>query len=132
MTHLNCSGSELSGSSYVLVVGGGIQCTSVNETSDSRIKTNINNIDSALDTVTQLQGVTFDWQDNEDFEFDIPPDGDKTQFGLIAQDVEGVLPEIVNSQGDGIKSINKSSIIPFLIEAIKELKEEIEILKAGS
>jgi len=132
LTHLNCSGSELSGSSYVLVVGGGVQCTSVNETSDSRVKTNINNIDSALDTVTQLQGVTFDWQDNEDLGFDIPPDGDRTQFGLIAQDVEDVLPEIVDSQGDEIKSINKSSIIPFLIEAIKELKAEIEILKAGS
>jgi hypothetical protein len=85
-----------------------------------------------LDTVTQLQGVTFDWQDNEDLGFDIPPDGDRTQFGLIAQDVEDVLPEIVDSQGDEIKSINKSSIIPFLIEAIKELKAEVEILKAGS
>jgi len=132
LTHLNCSGSELSGGDYVLVVGGEIQCTSVDETSDSRVKTNINNIDSALDTVTQLQGVTFDWQDNEDLGFDTPPNGDRTQFGLIAQDVEGVLPEIVNSQGDAIKSIKKSSIIPFLIEAIKELKEEIETLKAGS
>jgi len=129
MMHIN-AGSELSSPGYNFIVSGTIQHSGIYQSSDSRLKSNIANIDTALDTVTQLQGVTFNWRENEDLQFNIPVKGDGRQYGFIAQDVEKVLPDIV--QGDDVKSLKYDALIPVLVEAIKELKAEIETLKAGS
>jgi hypothetical protein len=84
--------------------------------SDERLKSNIRTIDNALDKVTAMRGVYFD------------KDG-KASTGVIAQEVEKVLPEVVM---DGeYKSVAYGNIVGVLIEAIKELKAEIEELKKG-
>ena len=91
--------------------------------SDRRYKENIKPIESALDKAMQLQGVTFDWKDSESI-LDI-----KEDIGFIAQDVEKVLPELVRDNGKGNLSLRYQGITPILLEAIKELKSEIEELK---
>ncbi len=51
------------------------------------------------------------------------------QTGLIAQEIEKLMPELVNTDSEGIMSVNYSGLIPYLIEAIKELKKENETIK---
>ena len=97
--------------------------------SDQTLKTNIVEIDSALDKVSNLRGVYFNWIDTKKF-------NNKHQLGMIAQEVEAVVPELVDTSSSGIKSVNYAQITGLLIEAIKEqnnvikgLKADIEILK---
>ena len=89
----------------------------VTSSSDIKLKTNIKTIDSALDKISNLRGVEFDWIDTQEH-----------QIGLIAQEVEQVIPEVV-SEYNGIKSVAYGNLISILIEAIKELKEEVNQLK---
>jgi len=91
--------------------------------SDVRLKENIKPIKSALDKVSKLQGVTFDWKKSDSI-LDI-----KEDIGFIAQDVQEVLPELVRENSDGMLSMRHQGITPILLEAIKELKAEIEDLK---
>ena len=92
--------------------------------SDKRLKENIKPIESALDKVSKLQGVTFDWIQKEDQILDI-----KEDIGFIAQDVQKVIPELVRENDNGMLSMRHQGIAPILLEAIKELKAEIEGLK---
>ena len=89
--------------------------------SDETLKDNIQTIPDALDKVTQLRGVEFDRNDIE---------GNPHQIGVIAQEVEKVIPEVVMTHEDGIKSVAYGNLVGVLIEAIKELKEEVNELKA--
>jgi hypothetical protein len=85
--------------------------------SDERLKTNIRTVDNALDKVSRLRGVYFD------------KDG-MASMGVIAQEVEKVIPEVVL---DGeYKSVAYGNIVGVLIEAIKELKAELDLLKRGN
>jgi len=94
--------------------------------SDGRLKENVRPIESSLNKILTLDGVKFDWKDE-----DKPND----QLGFIAQDVEKVLPEVVNEienglgDYDGHKVVNYQAVVPVLVEAIKELKAEIDELK---
>jgi len=92
--------------------------------SDKRLKENIKSIDSALDKVMKLKGVTFDWIQKKDQILNI-----KEDIGFIAQDVQKVVPELVRENEDGMLSMRHQGIAPILLEAIKELKAEIEELK---
>ena len=92
--------------------------------SDKRLKENIKPIESALDKVCKLQGVTFDWKKSDSI-LDI-----KQDIGFIAQDVQKVLPELVRENDNGMLSMRHQGIAPILLEAIKELKAEIEELKS--
>ena len=89
--------------------------------SDIKLKKDIKVIDNALDKVSAIRGVTFERIDQED---------EKRQSGVIAQEVEAVLPEVVSTNSEGIKSVAYGNIVGLLIESIKELKLEIETLKA--
>ena len=91
--------------------------------SDVRLKENIKPIESALDKAMKLQGVTFDWKKSDSI-LDI-----KEDIGFIAQDVKEVVPELVRENEDGMLSMRHQGIAPILLEAIKELKAEIEELK---
>ena len=91
--------------------------------SDKRLKENIKPIESALDKAMKLQGVTFDWKKSDSI-LDI-----KEDIGFIAQDVKEVVPELVRENKDGMLSMRHQGITPILLEAIKELKAEIEELK---
>ena len=98
---------------------GIVTATEVNATSDINLKKNIHTVDDALETIGSLRGVSFDWKDTG-----------KSSYGVIAQELEEVLPELVK-QGE-VKSVNYNGLIGVLIEAIKELKAEIEELKSKS
>ena len=89
--------------------------------SDERLKANIETISDALDKVSQMRGVTFD---RVDF------DGER-QMGVIAQEVEKIVPEVVreDKSEDKIKSVAYGNLIGLLIEAVKDLKNEVDELK---
>ena len=91
--------------------------------SDERLKENIKPIESALDKAMKLQGVTFEWKKSDSI-LSI-----KKDIGFIAQDVQKVAPELVRENEDGYLSMRHQGIAPILLEAIKELKAEIEELK---
>lgn len=84
------------------------------ETSDITLKKNVETFPNALSTVEKLRGVEFDWKST-----------DNHSAGVIAQELEAVLPYLV-SNSDGIKSVNYTAIIGVLIEAIKELSDKVD------
>jgi hypothetical protein len=92
--------------------------------SDERLKENIKPIESALDKAMKLQGVTFDWKEKDGKILDL-----KEDIGFIAQDVQKIIPELVRENENGILSMRHQGVAPILLEAIKELKQEIEELK---
>ena len=95
--------------------------------SDISLKENIIEIPSALDMVDKIRGVFFDWKDDY-IDSKGGEDGyfmRKKDVGLIAQEVEAVLPEVVGTRKDGIKAIKYDRLVPLLLQAIKELKEKI-------
>ena len=96
------------------------------QTSDQRLKTNIKPLERALDKVLTLNGVTYEWRVKE---FPNKNFDSNRHVGVIAQEVEAVLPEAVETGADGYKSVNYSNITPLLIEAVKELKAENDELK---
>jgi hypothetical protein len=96
-----------------------VTAATINTTSDIRLKDNIRTFESAMDVVSQLRGVRFAWKET----------GVET-VGLIAQEVEKVLPELIGTNADtGLKSVSYANMVAVLIEAVKELKAEIEELK---
>lgn len=107
---INISGSD-----------GTITATSVNQTSDQRLKTNIQTLDNGLEKTIKMRGVTYNWIDDHKTQ--------KTQTGLIAQEVEKVFPEFVHTDEKGMKSVNYAQMTAVLIEAVKELNSKIDDLE---
>jgi hypothetical protein len=95
--------------------------------SDARMKTGISIIEDALGIINQIHGVRFNWKRDEypDRKF-----SEQTQIGVIAQDVEKVLPEVVSEDQEGYKAIAYDKLTAVLIEAIKEQQEQIDALKS--
>jgi hypothetical protein len=93
-------------------------------TSDKRWKTNINPIESPLEKLQKLSGVEFDWI--EDWELHGNSGND---VGVIAQEVELVLPQAVQTRDSGMKAVRYEKLIPLLIETIKEQQKQIDELK---
>ena len=97
--------------------------------SDKRLKENIKPLDNALDKVAKISGVEFDWKPLTKEEKKTIHGNEGHDVGVIAQEIEEVLPEVVQTRDTGYKAVKYEKIVPLLIEAIKELKEEIEELK---
>jgi hypothetical protein len=97
---------------------GTVTAVDFNSTSDINLKENIHTVGNALEITEQLRGVSFDWKETG-----------RSSYGVIAQELEEVLPELVK-QGE-VKSVNYNGIIGVLIEAIKELKKEVEELRVA-
>ena len=91
--------------------------------SDERLKDNIKPIQGALDKVCKLGGYEFDWNSKQDVY-------EGHDIGVIAQEVEAVFPELVTDRDSGFKAVKYEKLVPALIEAIKELKAEVESLKS--
>ena len=91
--------------------------------SDKRLKDNIKPIKGALDKVSKLGGYEFDWNSKQDVY-------EGHDIGVIAQEVEAVFPELVTDRDNGYKAVKYEKLVPALIEAIKELKAEVESLKS--
>jgi hypothetical protein len=100
-------------------------------TSDKRLKENIKPLDNALDKVMQISGVEFDWKKLTEKEKETIHGNEGHDVGVIAQEIEEVLPEVVTQRDSGYKAVKYEKIVPLLIEAIKELKQEIQELKNG-
>ena len=100
--------------------------------SDASLKENVTNIENAIEKVKQMRGVEFDWTD----EYLDAKGGEDDYFvrkhdvGVIAQEVEQVLPEVVATRENGIKAVKYDRITSLLIEAIKEQQSQIEMLKS--
>ena len=92
--------------------------------SDKRLKDNLKPIENSLDKVSKLSGYEFDWNDKQETY-------QGHDVGVIAQEIEEVLPEVVQTRDNGYKAVKYDKIVPLLIEAIKELKTEVMELKNG-
>ena len=99
---------------YKLHVYGRIKTSGITESSDERLKENINDLTASLEKVLQLRGVTYNWKDKTDY-------SSATQIGLIAQEVKNIIPELVDQDQEGFYSVQYSHLVPLLVEAIKEL-----------
>jgi len=101
--------------------------------SDVALKENIHNISSPMEKVQNLNGVLFDWKQ----EFIDSKGGEdgyfvrKTDVGVIAQDVEKVLPEVVGTRPDGVKAVKYDRLCALLIECVKDLQLQVNDLKKG-
>ena len=97
--------------------------------SDERLKENVIPIGNAIEKIKQIRGVEFDWIPTE------LSDGEKVHLneghdvGVIAQEIEKVLPEVVETRDSGYKAVKYEKIVPLLIESIKEQQEQIDELK---
>ena len=104
---------------FTLEINGHMIADKYKGRSDARLKSNIVPIPNSLDTIRNLQGVSYNMKNNEH----------KKSFGLIAQEVEHIIPEIVETDPNGYKAISYMELLPFLIESVKELSNEIQKLK---
>ena len=98
--------------------------------SDERLKENITPLENALSKVLELNGVEFDWKELSEEEKKTIHGNEGHDVGVIAQDVEKVLPEVVTERETGYKAVKYEKLVPLLIEAIKEQQKQIEELKS--
>jgi len=92
--------------------------------SDRRLKDNITPIESPLEKLDKIGGYTFDWIEKEEVHSNKGRD-----VGVIAQEIEEVLPEVVTTKENGYKAVKYEKIVPLLIECIKEQQKQIDELK---
>lgn len=116
------------------VVGNICYTGTIGACSDGKYKKNVERVDHALDLVSEIEGVRYQWKADQYPEQQFSAG---TQIGFVAQDVKKVLPEVVMEQPDGSLSIDYGRLTPVLLEAIKELKlqnqqltRRIEVLEA--
>ena len=91
--------------------------------SDERLKDNIVQISDPIEKVKQIKGVEFDWNDKQEVY-------EGHDVGVLAQDIEKVLPELVITRDNGYKAVKYEKIIALLIEAMKEQQSQIDELKS--
>ncbi len=119
-------------SSYNLAVdgtgyfSGNVTAFSFVSSSDIRFKSNIKRIDEPLNKIVKIRGVYYDWKVDE---FKDRGFSNERQVGVIAQEVEKVLPELVMTDEDGYKAVAYDKLTAVLIEAVKEQQKQIELLK---
>ena len=99
-------------------------------TSDCRLKKYVKPIKNALDKIDQIRGVEFDWKVTDDKIAKEVHSFEGHDVGVLAQEIEAVLPEVVTTRDSGYKAVKYEKIVPLLIQGIKELKDEVEILKS--
>lgn len=113
-------------SAYKLYVYGKLKSDGITEMSDRRLKQDIETLSSSLYKIQQLRGVNYNWrkENNIGVEFE-----EGIQVGLIAQEVETVFPELVDTDDQGYKSVEYSKLVAVLIEALKEQELKISSLE---
>ncbi len=116
---------EITGNGSTNIVGmntitaaGKMYALSYTSTSDASLKTNVVEIADATDKVKAIRGVTFDWTD-----------GSGNSAGIIAQEVEAILPSIVS--GTSVKQVEYNGLVGLLVEAVKELSARIDVLEGN-
>lgn len=99
-----------------LLVDGIVKATKFKGYSDEKLKTNVENIKNGLDIIKKIQGKSFYFIDDESIE------DKKKSYGVIAQDIQTVIPDIVDTD-DEYMTVSYTELIPFLIESVKELEK---------
>ena len=105
----NISGSQIEASGDVIAFGS----------SDERLKGNITHIHKPIDKINKIGGYKFTWNDKQDTYLG-------KDVGVLAQEIEAVLPELVTTRATGYKAVKYEKIVPLLIEGIKELDKKIK------
>ena len=127
-----CNGSLAIGNILLSSTTGRIDASNdivAYSTSDCRLKKYVKPIKNALDKIDQIRGVEFDWKvTDEKMEKEVHSFKGH-DVGVLAQEIEEVLPEVVTTRDSGYKAVKYEKIVPLLIQGIKELKDEVEILK---
>tara|TARA_R100000315_G_scaffold58984_1_gene34493 strand:- start:343 stop:810 length:468 start_codon:yes stop_codon:yes gene_type:complete len=103
-------------------------------TSDERIKKNIINNNFGLNAINQIQVRNFEYRTEDEItDFKNPKvvkvDKEGTQIGVIAQEIEKILPECVKTQSTGVKTVDSSNLTWYLINAVKELSAKVTALE---
>nr|KAE8943099.1 hypothetical protein PF009_g7160 [Phytophthora fragariae] len=114
-------------------IGGSIRCAGTSyavthtNTSDRRLKTAIKNLTAAQETIRRLRPVTYEWRRDEfpsrNFPTGVFP-------GFLADEVEQILPDLVQQDGDGWKSMDYVGIVPHLVRAVQEMQDQLEASQA--
>jgi hypothetical protein len=125
-------GIATSGPAYTLDVNGNAHASSFVTSSDARFKKNVRPLTNSLQKITQLDGVVYEWNEfvnsrRDGYELNVPI------VGLIAQDVEKIIPEIISKwklsdDCEDARAIDYTRIVPYLIEAVKEQQVQITTL----
>ena len=109
-----------------VIIYGGFRSIASYSSSDIRWKKDIQPLQSSLEKVSSLQGVTYEWKMDEFPNLGLTKG---RQIGLIAQDVEKELPELVSQDKDGYKAVSYTKLTAVLVEAVKELKTQNQAQK---
>jgi len=112
-------GGNLDGQAFNITTTGDITAANFNTTSDESLKENVETIENALSKVINMRGVNFNWVENA-----------QPGTGVIAQEMEQVVPEVITENDQGIKHVQYGNLVGTLIEAIKEQQRQIEELQA--
>ena len=121
LSFINPNNSNSNTTINTMFTGQDLTCYGqVYQLSDSRLKHSVKNLENPLDKVLKLEGKSFIMKNDSD---------QKTQIGMIAQDVKEIVPELVNNNADNYLSLNYSSVVALLIESIKEQQNQINELK---
>ncbi|WP_276875255.1 tail fiber domain-containing protein [Chryseobacterium joostei] len=108
-----------------LDVAGTVKASAIDYNSDERLKQNITEIKSSDEIVSKLRPVSYFWNETGKKK----GGNAQLQYGLVAQDVEKVLPNIVSTDNEGYKSVNYNELIPLLLQAIQEQGKKIDELQ---
>lgn len=107
---------------YILKNGNGWMQGSLTQNSDARLKTNIHRVDNALNKIKSLTGYRYNWRDSSAMP--------GVYTGVLAQEVQKVMPELVVPNSEGQLAVNYNGMVPYLIESIKTLEQRIRELEA--
>jgi hypothetical protein len=110
--------NNVTNETVIMAVNGNINCELCIQRSDSNIKTDLKIIDDALGKVNAITGYTFNNKLTS-----------KRQAGLIAQEVQQVLPEVVSKNNDGLLGISYGNVVGLLVESIKDLSKKMDVIE---
>lgn len=108
-----------------LDVAGTVKASAIDYNSDERLKQNITAIQSSQEIINKLRPVSYFWNEKGKMK----GGNAQLQYGLVAQEVEKVLPNIVSTDNDGYKSVNYNELIPLLLQTVQEQGKKIEELQ---
>ena len=91
--------------------------------SDERLKDNLKPISDPLEKISKISGYEFDWNDKQSTY-------NGHDVGVVAQEIEKIMPEVVTDRDDEYKAVKYDKLVPLLIESIKELSSQVEELKS--
>jgi hypothetical protein len=98
----------------------------IRQNSDSRLKTNILELENVLDNLSGIRGVRFNWSGLAKETY---PSDEGVQLGVVAQEIEAVYPELIDTDHNGYKTVDYVKLTPILLQAIKEQQKQIEALQ---